>query len=140
MGDYSFLADMLNKFHTSKPLIQLVLAVVTPLFLLGLGWYLKEICIAFANSIEKAVIAFANKGQPEGDLAYSVYRNDADEWVVYYNNPTPTQIDSHNVVILPTGAEPKQIGGQIEEKTDDNGGANESVADDNSNGEGRRSI
>jgi len=139
MGDYSVLADMLNKFHTSTPLIQALWIILLSLVLLGLGWYFKEICIAFANSIEKTVATFANRGRPAGESIYTIHRNDADEWVVYYNNPTPTQIESHNLVILPTGEGSNQIEGQIEnritEETDEAGEGNESLANSNSNAE-----
>jgi len=146
MGDYSVLADMLNKFHTSTGWIQFFWIVSIPAFLLGLCWCFKEICIAFANSIEKTFIAFANRSPaPEGELLYAIYRNDKQKLVLYCNNITQEEMRAHNLILpLPMGEEPNQIEGQIEdritEETDEAGGANEALANNNSDDKEERII
>jgi len=95
MGDYSFLADVLNKCHTSPPWIQFFWVVSIPAFLFGLGWCIKEIFVAFAQ-----------RAKPEGELVYTIYRTDEDKFVVYSHAPYE-QIDSNNLLNLLIGGKAK---------------------------------
>ena len=136
MDNYSFLADLLNKFHTSLPWIQFIWIAAISTFLFGLGWCIKDIFIAFAKSIQETVIAFAKKAKPEGELVYTIYRNDEDELCVYCHNATAQQIEGNNVVLLPIGEKPKQIN----EKPNNDSEENESFEDDDLDGKKGKSI
>jgi hypothetical protein len=46
MQEYSFLADMLSKFHTSSELIKVLLLTMIPALLFGLFWCIKEVLVA----------------------------------------------------------------------------------------------
>lgn len=96
MDNYSFLADLLNKFHTSRPWIQFFCIVSIPTFLFSLGWCIKEIFVAFAQ-----------RAKPEGELVCTIYRNDEDKFSVYSHTPYK-QVDSNNILKLLTGKKPKQ--------------------------------
>ena len=47
--EYNFLADMLNKFHTSEPWIQAVTIIVLGTMFIGLCYFLKEMVVALVS-------------------------------------------------------------------------------------------
>lgn len=82
MSDYSLWADMLNKFHTSVPWIQLIWLVVIPLLFFGILWCIKEVFLAFIR----------NRTGEHVKLIYTIYRDDKNELLVYKHFHGPDYI------------------------------------------------
>ena len=110
MDNYSFLADLLNKFHTSLPWIQFIWIAAISIFLLNLGWCIKEIFVAFAK-----------RAKPEGELVCTIYRNNEDKFLAYSHKTPYELMDSNNILKRLIGGKSKQIEGEITEKANNDG-------------------
>ncbi|MDD9798756.1 MAG: hypothetical protein OXT03_06685 [Alphaproteobacteria bacterium] len=129
MDNYSFLADLLNKFHTSLPWIQFFWIISVSTFLFSVGWCIKEIFISFAQ-----------RAKPKGELICTIYRNDEDKFLVYSHSATQEQVDSDTILSLLTGGKQKlptwQKPKQIIEKANTDGKKNKSPENDDLDGKG----
>lgn len=89
-NQYSFWADLLNKFHTSSEWIQVLWLLALPLLLFGLSWCVKGVLVAFAR----------RKSDAKGELVYSIYRNSENELLVYSHADTLEQVDTGRIIWL----------------------------------------
>ena len=91
MVEYSVVADLLNKFHTSPEWIQALWIVAVPASLWVVSWGLREL-----------LALLLKRPHPPGELMYSVYHNSDHEILVYMHNNMTEIVRSKHMLMFPT--------------------------------------
>jgi hypothetical protein len=106
--DYSFLADWLNKFHTSTPLIQalwLTAIAITPIGVtVSICWCLRGIVSALAQKQHR---------EPIGQTLYSVAQMEDGELRIFRHVPDLAEINREALRLLANRSAEEMPAGQL---------------------------
>ncbi len=97
MNNYSITADMLNKFHTADPLVQVIVALFLFATLALTIWCIKDILVAFAT----------RRRWLPGELVYSIRYHRKHEWLLFRHGNTQDD-DEVAAVVTTAMAEHRQ--------------------------------
>jgi hypothetical protein len=90
--NYSFLADLLNKFQNSPDWVQALWLIALPALCFGLAWTVKEIAVA---TVRRKLV-------PSGELLYTIHRDAENKISIFRHSDMPEQIAAENVLLLPS--------------------------------------
>ncbi len=98
MDQYSFFADLLDKFHTASDWIQMLWIFSVPATIVGVAWCLKEAIVTMTS----------RRRLPRGELVYSIVRNHDNEFLVYRHGSSEKDGQDHDLLRLSTSEPPSE--------------------------------